>query len=102
METHEIIRKAQIWFSKKTGYRFWYSVKFEYRSKDGTLIFDFTNHVGMAAKCDILNRREVCATNMNFMKMKGVPKSALRNGRLNYYPICYLGYLHYKTKTPTP
>lgn len=71
---------------------FWYFVKFTYKDKKGNIIFNFTECIGLGDKKDVLNFRILKQASSVRDRMKFLPETLLKNGRLEADPICYLGW----------
>jgi len=82
------------WFNVKTGRRFWYSVKFKYRRKDGVWLTKRVMEIGLAEKNEILNHRNTKKFLVPAMIL-GMRKDCphlLQNGYVTIERISYLGW----------
>lgn len=80
-------------------YYHWYFVKFLYRDKNGTVIFHFSEWIGLAEQSDVLNARVLKKASSALSRMDKLPETLLRNGTLEAEPRAYLGKLkHLKKK----
>lgn len=88
--------KIELIFKRKYH---WYTVKFNYRTKEGFHKFDFTSEIGVVNKSNILNHRSTKKTiSPMHLLNKGVQKKYLSNGTLTSEAICYLGYFAQQPK----
>lgn len=80
-------------------YYYWYFVKFIYKDKNGTIIFHFSEWIGLTKQRDVLNARILKKASSTRSRMDKLPESLLRNGNLEAEPIAYLGrFQHPKNK----
>lgn len=75
-----------------TRRRFWYSVRFIYKNKDGSRVFDFVNEVGLTQKHLILKYRTIKKIMKPLHQINSIPKYMLRNGSFTMEVQCYLGW----------
>ena len=68
------------WINNKLGTRYWYEVRFIYKSKNGARLFDFVKTVGVTQKSIILKDRRIKKVLLPVHKLNGIPRHLLDNG----------------------
>lgn len=93
-----LIEKLTLIFNLKTGYRFWYQVRFTYKDKNNREVFHYYGEVGLVNKHSVLiskNLKKLYPLHKN----KGIPKILLNKGGKYYADVVsYLGY--FKKNSP--
>lgn len=87
--------KTAEWFNRKLNIWHWYRVKFTYKDKKGTTLWDITMNRGVSGKRHIVNHRMLCKS-INLYKIANENNLQLCNGKLSSDTICYLGYFKLK------
>lgn len=85
-----MLQKLNGFINLKTGYRYWYAIKFIYKDKNNKYILDWTAQIGLLDKKDILNFRKLRKIDNTLNRDKSIRKY-LCNGNINIEICCYLG-----------
>lgn len=79
--------------NKLLGTRYWYQVRFIYKTQNGDRIFDVVWEVGLSKRSTVLNYRAIKKSFPPLHKIPIIPKNLLMNGKLNIEIVCYLGWI---------
>ena len=76
-----------------TGKRYYYSIRLDYKLKNGKTMFSINSKIGLYCQNDVLNARLIKKLNEPLHLMYGVESSFLNNGILSVVVLSYLGYI---------